>query len=122
MAHYAYIDSDNLVVSVIVGKEENTLIDGLDPEIYYAQGTPYNVKRTSYNTQGAIHLLGGSPYRKNYAGIGYTYDADRDAFIPPKPFASWLLNEKSCLWESPVPMPTTAGMWTWDEETQTWTD
>jgi hypothetical protein len=122
MAHYAYIDSDNVVVSVIVGKEENTLINGLNPEIYYAQGTAYTVKRTSYNTQGGIHALGGTPYRKNYAGIGYTYDADRDAFIPPKPFASWLLNEQSCLWESPVPMPATAGMWTWDEETQTWTD
>jgi hypothetical protein len=122
MAHYAYIDSNNQVVAVIVGKEETTLIDGLNPEIYYAQGTPYTVKRTSYNTQGGVHTLGGEPYRKNFAGIGYTYDTERDSFIPPKPFASWLLNDQSCLWQPPVPMPSTPGMWTWDEETQTWTD
>jgi len=75
MAHYAYLDDSNTVVTVIVGKDENELIDGLDPEIYYAQGTPYTVKRTSFN--GTI--------RYNYAGIGYTYDPIDDAFIAPMP-------------------------------------
>jgi hypothetical protein len=116
MAHYAYINKEtNIVVAVTVGKDETELIDGLDTETYYALNTPYTVKRTSYNaaTNG---------FRKNYAGIGYSYDATRDAFISPKPFESWVLNEEICRWESPVPMPSTPGMWTWDEETQTWTD
>jgi hypothetical protein len=116
MAHYAYINKEtNIVVAVTVGKDETELIDGLDTETYYALNTPYTVKRTSYNaaTNG---------FRKNYAGIGYSYDATRDAFISPKPFESWILNEETCRWESPVPMPSTPGMWTWDEETQTWTD
>ena len=75
MAHYAYLDDNNVVIDVIVGKDENELIDGLDPEIYYAQGTPYTVKRTSYN--GKI--------RYNYAGLSYTYDSIADAFIAPDP-------------------------------------
>ena len=74
MAHYAYLDDNNFVVDVIVGKDESELIDGLDPETYYAQGTPYTVKRTSFNNR----------IRFNFAGLGYTYDVDADAFIPPK--------------------------------------
>lgn len=89
MAHYAYIDENNIVVAVTVGKDETELIDGLDTETYYAQGTPYRVKRTSYN--GRI--------RKNYAGIGYFYDAQRDAFIPPKCHDEAVLIEKTCLWD-----------------------
>lgn len=89
MAHYAYLDADNVVVAVTVGKDENELIDGLDTETYYAQGTPYTVKRTSYN--GNI--------RKNYAGIGYNYDPIRDAFIAPKCHESAVLNEDTCRWE-----------------------
>ena len=77
-------------------------------------------KRTSYNTRGGEHVNGGTPFRKNYAGIGYTYDEARDAFIPPKPFDSWLLDEDTCLWESPVPYPTDGEMYTWDEETTNW--
>lgn len=120
MAHYAYLDSNNIVVSVIVGKEEDELIEGLDPETYYAQGTEYSVKRTSYNTVGGIHVNGGTPFRKNYAGIGFTYDAGRDAFIPPKPFASWILNEDTCQWAAPVVYPTDGNRYIWNEENQNW--
>ena len=121
MAHYAYIDSDSIVVAVTVGKDETELINGLDTETYYAQGTPYTVKRTSYNTSGGIHNKGGIPYRKNYAGIGYTYDTVRDAFIAPKPYASWVLDEATCLWGAPVPYPAT-GQWRWDEATLSWVE
>ena len=88
MAHYAYLDENNVVVTVTVGKDESELIDGLDTETYYAQGTPFTVKRTSYN--GTI--------RKNYAGIGFTYDPIRNAFIPPKCHDEAVLDEKTCNW------------------------
>lgn len=88
MAHYAYLDENNIVVAVIVGRDETELIDGLDTETYYAQGTPYTVKRTSYN--GNI--------RFNYASIGYTYDEVRDGFIPPKCHDEAVINDK-CLWD-----------------------
>jgi len=91
MAHYAYIDDNNLVVMVIVGKDESELIDGLDTETYYAKNTPYKVKRTSYN--GNI--------RKNYAGIGYSYDEVRDAFIAPKPDNAIGFDEETCQWILP---------------------
>ena len=91
MAHYAYIDNNNIVVAITVGKDETELINGLDTETYYAQGTPYAVKRTSYN--GKI--------RKNYAGIGFTYDAQRDAFIAPKPQNAVGLDEDTCQWIVP---------------------
>ena len=121
MAHYAYIDSNSIVVAVTVGKDEAELINGLDTETYYAQGTPYTVKRTSYNTYGGVHQLGGVPFRKNYAGIGYTYDTVRDAFVPPKPYPSWVLGEATCLWGAPVPRPAT-GEWRWDEATLSWVE
>ena len=89
MAHYAYLDDTNTVVTVVVGKDETELIDGLDTETYYAQGTPYTVKRTSYNKN----------IRKNFAGIGFTYDEIRDAFIPPKCHDVAVLNEDTCDWE-----------------------
>lgn len=91
MAHYAYLDENNVVVTVIVGKDETELIDGLDPEIYYAIGTPYTVKRTSFN--GNI--------RKRFASIGDTYDAVRDAFIRPKPDNATGFNEDTCSWIYP---------------------
>jgi hypothetical protein len=91
MAHYAYLDSNNIVVAVTVGKDESELIDGLDTETYYAQGTEYTVKRTSYN--GNI--------RKNYAGIGYTYDQTRDAFIAPEPEGNIGFDEDTCQWIMP---------------------
>ena len=91
MAHYAYLDENNIVVAVTVGKDETELIDGLDTETYYALGTPYTVKCTSYN--GNI--------RKNYAGIGYTYDAQRDAFIAPEPENAIGFDEDTCRWITP---------------------
>ncbi len=77
-------------------------------------------KQTSYNTFGGEHLLGGTPFRKNYAGIGYSYDQTRDAFIPPKPFPSWILNETTCNWEAPVVKPDDGQSYSWNEETQQW--
>jgi hypothetical protein len=77
-------------------------------------------KQTSYNTHGGVHSLGGTPLRKNHAGIGYTYDETRDAFIQPKPFNSWILNESTCIWEAPVAMPQDDNKYTWNESTLTW--
>ena len=110
MAHYAFLDENNIVMDVIVGIDETELIDGLDPETWYGNFRGQTCKRTSYN--GNI--------RKNYAGIGFTYDAIRDAFIPPKPFNSWLLNESTCLWESPKPYPTDGFSYSWNESTLAW--
>ena len=91
------------VVSVITGVDEGT--DGVDWEQHYGDFHGMLCRRTSYNTLGGVHVTGGIPLRKNYAGIGYTYDPDRDAFIPPQPYPSWVLNEETCLWESPIPYP-----------------
>ena len=118
MAHYAFLDNNNIVTEVIVGKNEGE--EGIDWEQHYGAFRGQPCKRTSYNTSGNVHRLGGTPYRKNYAGISYTYDAERDAFIPPKPYASWLLNETTCLWDSPVPYPDDGERYTWDEEAQSW--
>jgi hypothetical protein len=112
MAHYAFLDENNIVTEVIVGIDETELIEGLDTETWYGNFRGQTCKRTSYN--GNI--------RKNYAGIGYTYDSDRDAFIPPKPFDSWILNEDTCNWESPVPYPTDDKFYTWDEELTQWVE
>ena len=121
MAHYAFLDSNNIVTEVIVGKNEGE--DGIDWEQHYGEFRGQTCKRTSYNTIGGVHNKGGTPLRKNYAGIGYAYDAGRDAFIPPKPFASWVLNETSCVWEAPTQMPTEAGkFYRWDESTTSWVE
>ena len=77
---------------------------------------------TSYNTYGGVHTQGGTPLRKNYAGVGYSYDRDRDAFIPPQPFPSWTLNEDTCQWDAPVAMPTDGKMYQWEEQTQAWVE
>jgi hypothetical protein len=77
-------------------------------------------KQTSYNTRGGVHILGGTPFRKNFAGKGYTYDEDRDAFIPKKPYPSWILNETTCDWEAPVAYPTDGELYNWNETNQTW--
>lgn len=119
MAHYAFLDENNIVTEVIPGKDEGD--DGIDWEQHYGEFRGQGCKRTSYNTVGGVHTGGGTPFRKNYAGIGYTYDAQRDAFIPPQPFASWLLNEQTCQWEAPVPSPTDNNMYVWDEQSQSWT-
>jgi len=116
MAHYAFLDEHNTVVQVIVGKDEGNM----DWEQFYSMQMGMACKRTSFNTMGGVHQLGGTPFRKNYAGIGFTYDSQRDAFIPPKPFASWNLNEDTCLWEAPVAMPTDGQMYAWDETEQGW--
>jgi hypothetical protein len=108
MAHYAFLDKNNIVTEVITGIEETELIEGLDTETWYGNFRGQVCKRTSYN--GNI--------RKNYAGIGFTYDFDLDAFIPPKPFESWVLDEDTANWQAPVPMPD--GNYRWDEETLSW--
>jgi hypothetical protein len=118
MAHYAFLDSSNVVTEVISGRDEND--GGIDWELHYGQFRGQPCKRTSYNTCGGVHQFGGSPFRKNYAGIGYKYDAQRDAFIPPQSYASWLLNEVTCLWEPPLPMPDDGRRYQWDENIKNW--
>jgi len=110
MAHYAFLDSNNIVTEVIVGKNEGE--DGIDWKQHYGEFRGQTCKRTSYH--GNI--------RKNYAGIGFTYDVDRDAFIPPKPYASWLLDETTCLWSAPTLMPQDNKRYTWDETTTSWVE
>jgi len=110
MAHYAKIQ-DGKVVDIVVASQDH--IDNM------VDTTPGIWIQTSYNTRGGVHTEGGTPLRKNYAGIGFTYDQLRDAFIPPKPYASWTLDEDTCLWEPPVPLPD-EGTYLWNEETQTW--
>ena len=118
MAHYAFLDTNNIVTEVIVGKDEGE--ENTDWEVHYGNFRGQVCKRTSYNTSGGTHSSGGTPFRKNYAGIGYTYDKDRDAFIPPSPFPSFLLNEETCLWEAPVPYPTDGERYIWNEEELEW--
>jgi hypothetical protein len=118
MAHYAFLDENNIVTEVIVGKNEGE--DGTDWEAHYGAFRGQICKRTSFNTFGGIHIAGGTPFRKNYAGIGCSYDLQRDAFIAPKPFASWLLDENTCLWNAPAPYPNDGKRHSWDEATAAW--
>lgn len=118
MAHYAFLNMQNIVTEVIVGKDETE--GNTNWEIHYGNIREQICKRTSYNTVGGVHLGGGTPFRKNYAGIGYTFDESKDAFIPPKPFDSWILNETSCLWEAPVAYPDDGEVYAWNEENQNW--
>ena len=113
MSHFAKVE--NGVVTQVIVAEQDVIDSGLF-------GNPSSWVQTSYNTQGGQHLLGGTPLRKNFAGIGYKYDADLDAFILPKPFASWLLNEYTCLWEAPVVMPQDGKIYSWDEATTSWVE
>ena len=118
MAHYAFLNMQNIVTEVIVGKDET---DGpTNWEIHYGNIREQVCKRTSYNTRGGAHINDGTPFRKNYAGIGFTYDYARDAFIPPQPFNSWTLNSNTCLWEAPVAYPDDGQLYTWNEENQQW--
>lgn len=110
MAHYAFLNDDNIVTEVIVGIDETELIEGLDPETWYGNFRGQVCKRTSYN--GNI--------RKNYAGIGFTYDAQRDAFISPKPYDSWKLDEETCSWKAPVDYPTDGFTYIWNESENGW--
>ena len=113
MAHYAKV-TDGKVTQVIVAEADffDTFVDS----------SPGEWIQTSYNTHGGQHTLGGTPLRKNYAGIGYSYDRTKDAFIPPQPYASWTLNEQTCLWESPTPYPTDDKLYHWDEATTSWVE
>jgi hypothetical protein len=134
MAHYALLDSNNIVTEVfatplaiipIIRMDESDTSQ--DWEVFYANMTNQTCKKTSYNTSGGVHSSGGTPFRKNYAGIGYSYDSTRDAFIPAQPFASWTLNEDTCWWEAPVAHPTELEdadgnpiLYSWNEEDQQW--
>jgi hypothetical protein len=113
MAHFAKVNN-GIVEQVIVA----------EPEFFqtFVDTSPGAWIQTSYNTHGGVHTLGGTPLRKNYAGIGYAYDSQRDAFIPPKPFASWVLNDDTCLWGAPVAMPDDGKQYQWNEDTQAWVE
>ncbi len=113
MAHFAKVNN-GVVEQVIVA----------EPEFFetFVDTSPGQWIQTSYNTHGGVHTLGGTPLRKNYAGIGYTYDRTRDAFIPPKPFASWVLNEDTCLWDAPVAVPDDGKIYQWNEDTLNWVE
>lgn len=129
MAHYAFLDENNFVVEVIVGKDEGK--DGIDWEQHYGEFRGLVCKRTSYNTRNGIHYDPetrqpsadqSKAFRYNYAGIGALYDPVRDAFTPVKPFASWLLNETAFLWEPPVSKPNDNKKYRWNENQQNWTE
>lgn len=110
MAHYAFLDENNIVTEVIAGIDENELIEGKDPETWYSEFRNQRCVRTSYNAN----------IRKNYAGIGFTYTDDLDAFIPPKPFESWVLDLELAIWKAPVAYPSDGLMYKWDEENGDW--
>tara|TARA_Y100000310_G_C20185932_1_gene580284 strand:- start:42 stop:434 length:393 start_codon:yes stop_codon:yes gene_type:complete len=128
MAHFAKLDQDNIVIKVNVVHNNELLVDGTENEqkginfLNTLFNTSDNWKQTSYNTSGGVHKLGGTPLRKNYAGIGFTYDGDKDAFIPPQPFSSWTLNEDTCRWEPPVAYPDDDKIYIWNEETTNWVE
>jgi hypothetical protein len=110
MAHYAFLDDNNIVTDVIAGIDETELIEGIEPETWYGNFRGQICKRTSYN----------ATIRKNYAGIGYTYDDGLDAFLPPKPFDSWILDEETCQWLPPTPYPTDGFTYVWNESASAW--
>ena len=118
MAHYAFLDENNVVVEVIVGKNEGE--EGIDWEQQYGNFRGMTCKRTSYNTVMGEHKNGGVPFRKNYAAIGGTYDPVRDAFLPQNPYPSWVLDENTCTWISPTPRPDNEKIYSWDEPTTSW--
>jgi len=118
MAHFAEVDNNYMVLRVVTvsdaqehrGHEFLSMDLGLGGRWY----------KTSYNTSGGVHQLGGTPYRKNYAGVGYFFDRNKQAFIPPKPFPSWILDEETCLWKAPTSMPINGNLYNWNEETTSW--
>ena len=111
MAHFAHI-ANGIVDQVIVAEQDFIDSGAVGPASEWVQ--------TSYNTHGGVHANGGTPLRKNYAGVGYSYDAVRDAFIPPQPYASWVLDDATCLWNAPVAMPADGKIYSWDEATTSW--
>jgi len=120
MAHYAFLDENNIVTEVIVGVDETELIEGKEPEVWYAEFRGQSCKRTSYNTLQGQHLADGVPFRGNYAGIGYTYDEALDGFISPKPYDSWLLDETTYSYKAPVEYPTDGAKYQWNEDIVNW--
>jgi len=134
MAHFAKLGTGNIVLRVTVVSNDIAITEKAGEEfLQNLHGSRDIWKQTSFNTTGGVHKLGGTPFRKNYAGVGYTYDQTRDAFIPPKPYDSWILNETTCLWEAPVSQPeltneqqsqnnskTHNWYYSWNEETQQW--
>jgi hypothetical protein len=121
MAHYAFLDSNNIVTQVIVGKDEDDLPEGITSwEEYYGNLKNQVCKRTSYNTRAGEHTEGGTPFRGNYAGIGYVYNEELDAFIPPQPFASWTLNDSTYSWDAPVAYPEDGELYVWNESAGNW--
>ena len=126
MASFAKIGLNNKVIEVLsVNNEVLKDSNGVEQENigidFLTKLTGWAIwKQTSYNTNGGLHKLGGTPFRKNHASIGYTYDEDKDAFIPPKPYPSWILNETTCLWEAPVERPEGKELYDWNETNQTW--
>ena len=124
MAHYAFINGNNIVTEVIVGKDEgdnDTLPEGFSNwEEWYADFRGQTCKRTSYNTIANTHTLGGTPFRGNYAGIGFTWDPDNDVFYSPQPYPSWVLNETTWIWEAPVAYPTDGEAYIWNENQGNW--
>ena len=113
MAHFAKVENGVVTQVIVIDQETLNLGHWGDPSLWV---------QTSYNTQGGKHLQNGTPLRKNYAGVGFTYDANRDAFLPPRPFASWVLDEETCLWNAPTPMPTDGKMYNWDEDSKSWVE
>jgi len=126
MASFAKIGLNNKVIEVLsVHNNELKDSNGIEQEVngidFLTKLTGWSIwKQTSYNTIGGVHKLGGTPLRKNHAAIGYTYDEDRDAFIPKKPYDSWILNEDTCIWEAPVAYPDDDNNYNWNEENQQW--
>ena len=117
MAHYAFLDGNNIVTQVIPGRNEGE--DGINWEQWYGEFRGQICKRTSYNTYGNVHYKGGVPFRGNFAGVGHTYREDIDAFVPPQPFPSWTL-DSDVTWQPPTPMPIDNNIYTWDENNKTW--
>lgn len=121
MAHYALLDENNIVTNVIKGRDEDEVVQGIsDWEAHYGEFHNQVCKRTSYNSIGNVHREGGVPFRKNYAQIGGRYSEELDAFIPPKPFESWRLNEETFVWEPPVAHPNDNNLYYWDEPSLAW--
>jgi hypothetical protein len=122
MAHYAFLDENNIVTEVIAGVDETELIEGLDPEIWYGNFRGQTCKRTSYNTYHNKHNMGGVPFRGNYAGIGYKYDKDFNVFIPEQPYSSWKLDYEIYDWVPPVARPDDIEgyFWKWSETNKEW--
>ena len=122
MAHFAQLNAKNIVERVLVVNDNDaTTEENGNAFLQSLYGSNETWKQTSYNTRGGVHINGGTPFRKNYACIGYKYDADKDAFIPPKPYESWALNESTCLWEAPVELPDDGQQYIWNEGTTNWT-